>query len=436
MTENIWLLIIYLCGFLLTRSIIPILILFARVSKVYDKPDGMRKIHRKVTPTLGGVAMFVSFIVAFSASTMADQMVGFGPFVAASIILFGIGLKDDLIGLSPRSRFLAQALASIIMIVGATYPFEALGGVFNITEIPMYVGYPLAIFTLMVVINAFNLIDGVDGLAGGIALIATLFFGSWFWLAGETAWMVFSFLLASAILGFLWYNFHPAKIFMGDTGSITLGFFVGLQAIQFVRLAVAGPQVVGWQSAAPVLAVAVLIVPLFDTLRVFVMRVWKGKSPFAADRYHIHHMLIDMGLSHRQVAITLYLYTMGMVLIGVLASSVLPVTENLLLIIALSVAAVPLARYAHYRKERRRLVELGILMSGGGGLKAAEARKQTDEVEGGRKGAASVVDEAIGEGEAEEFSSPTDEPSAVNKTPGADSSKTGGVSFPHNPSLN
>jgi UDP-GlcNAc:undecaprenyl-phosphate GlcNAc-1-phosphate transferase len=155
-------------------------------------------------------------------------------------------------------------------------------------------------------VNAYNLIDGVDGLAGGIGVIASLFFGIGFFVAGEYAMAMLSAVVAASLVGYLLHNFHPASIFMGDTGSLIIGFLLAVQAIQFVGLNEASAFVEVFGPISSVMPVAILIIPLYDTLRVFILRAKRGDSPFDPGRDHIHHILIGMGMGHRKTSLTLY----------------------------------------------------------------------------------------------------------------------------------
>jgi len=346
----LWGVISMLATYWLTKQMIPVLILAAYRYQLYDLPDGERKLHAHSTPTLGGIAIFLSFMIAFSfmmgvlmpVDSLLDlSRVGF--LMAAAMLLFGIGLKDDVIGVSAKYKLTAQIIASGLVIFGLGLNLQSLGGLFGIHEIPYAVGFLLTLFTIIVLINAYNLIDGIDGLAGGIATVASLFFGSWFLYAGYFSLAMLSFVLVAAILGFLWYNMSPARIFMGDTGSLLIGFFLAVQALSFVNLGLFGEHdhVVYWQSAAPVLAMAVLIVPMYDTMRVFMIRIFRGKSPFDPDRSHLHHLLLDLGCSHRKTMYLLCGFTVVFVGVGLFLALFLTNTQLFFVLLALALVCLP-----------------------------------------------------------------------------------------------
>ena len=177
-------------------------------------------------------------------------------------------------------------------------------GFLGITTIPYYASVFLTVFTIIVITNAFNLIDGIDGLAGSLGLITTLVFGTYFYFANELTYAVMAISLSGAIVGFLIYNFSPAKIFMGDTGSLLIGLINSILVIKFIN--VAGTTGESFSlHASPALGFAVLMVPLFDTLRVFGMRILDRRSPFSPDRIHVHHYLLDLGFSHRKITFSI-----------------------------------------------------------------------------------------------------------------------------------
>jgi len=170
----------------------------------------------------------------------------------------------------------------------------------GIGKLPEVISYLLSYITIIVVVNAYNLIDGVDGLAGSLGIMTMCIFGTYFFLAEMPAYSLLAFALAGSLMAFLVFNFHPAKIFMGDSGSLLIGLVNAILVIKFITVADAGPAKLPLSSAAAI-GFSILIVPLLDTLRVFSMRIAKGRSPFSPDRNHIHHLLLDKGLNHRYV---------------------------------------------------------------------------------------------------------------------------------------
>ncbi|MDZ7719661.1 MAG: MraY family glycosyltransferase [Balneolaceae bacterium] len=336
--------IIGLCSiiaFLISKTLVPVLLLVSKRKRLFDNGAGHHKLHTGLVPTLGGVAIFTAFMVTFSASSYADDISGFGYFVAASIILFAAGLKDDLIVISPSKKLGAQFLAAALIIFGTGIQFTNLGGVFGAESISPWFGIPLTFFSVIVIINSHNLIDGIDGLGGSIGVLASLFFGYWFYKAGLYHWAAFSFILTGSILGFLWFNFPPAKIFMGDTGSLVIGLYISVLAINFVEHSLTISDVVYWEDAVPVIVAAVLVVPLYDTLRIFIVRMFNGKSPFDADNDHVHHHLMRTGFNHAHIVV--FLLAINVIILGstIILSNYLSNTWLLFSLLTLCVLLFP-----------------------------------------------------------------------------------------------
>ena len=251
-----------------------------------------------MTPNLGGVAFYISLMLVFLVSGYATP-VWVAYFLAGITLIFFSGIKDDIIVLSARKKLFFQVAAVAFLIFGGNIVITDLGGVFGIETISYGAGVALTAFTMIVVINAYNLIDGIDGLAGTIGFLICLFFGGWFWSIGNMPYAVLSFVGAGTLLGFLWFNMQPASIFMGDTGSQVIGYLLAFLSVSFVKVGQASTAYVPFENEIPILVVAVLIVPLYDTLRVFTLRAFKNGSPFKPDRLHIHHQLQDIGFSDR-----------------------------------------------------------------------------------------------------------------------------------------
>ena len=206
-------------------------------------------------------------------------------------------------------KLLAQILVAFIMVFVAKIRITGMHGLFGVEQIPDWLSYALSMFTYIVAINAYNLIDGVDGLAGGVGFLAAFCLGLWFYFTGDYTFAVVSFSLAGALLAFLRFNFQPAQIFMGDSGSLTIGLLLIALTIAMIEQKT---DYVGFafmkDVSKPVLGMAVLAYPLIDTLRIFAYRAYKGLPPFQADQNHIHHRLIKMGLNHAQTVIAIILY--------------------------------------------------------------------------------------------------------------------------------
>ena len=307
-------------SFVIVFFAIPIIIQIAKEKKLFDQPEE-RKIHKMVTPTLGGLGIFAGFIMSLLLSLPQTGNTSLQYFIASFVIIFFLGIKDDLLIISASKKFLGQIIAALILIKFAGIQLMNMSGLFGINEIPESASFILTLFTIVVITNSFNLIDGIDGLAGSIGVLSTAVFGMYFFYVGEQFFAIMSFALAGSLISFLIYNFQPAKIFMGDTGSLTVGIINSILVIKFISLA-QKPGVNLPLDSAPAIGFAVLILPLFDTLRVFILRIISGRSPFSADRNHIHHLLLDLGLSHKSTTLTCLSANVVMIVVAILMRNI------------------------------------------------------------------------------------------------------------------
>jgi len=332
----------FLTSLLIVIFGIPSIITIAKVKGLYDKPDH-RKLHSNKIPRLGGLAIVAAFSIAVSLWGIQAGESRLQFLQTAVIVLFFSGLKDDIVSISPGKKLLSQLFAGALVTIGEDIRITGFYGLFGIYEIPYLVSVILSIFVIVVVTNAFNLIDGIDGLAGGLGFIASVTFGLWFNFIDQVGWSIISFGLAGGLLGFLVFNFNPAKIFMGDAGSLSTGFLLSVMAVKFIEFN--NPIVQNYYkiSTAPVIAIAILIIPLFDTLRVFTLRILKKQSPFTADRNHLHHILLKAGLGHKEVSLVLYVTNIIFILIAFLVKDSNILTVLLIITgLALALAQIPI----------------------------------------------------------------------------------------------
>lgn len=279
---------------------IPVVIKITELKSLMEKP-GERRSHSVPTPTFGGVAIFAAVLISYFIWPINDprDLYCTNLSIVGAAILFFIGMKDDLVGIDPNKKIGFQLLSASSLIFLGHLKLDYLYGIMGFHYITDVVSIILTCFVFIALTNAMNLIDGIDGLAGGIATIASVTFGSWFLLSEHYAMATMAFALAGGLVGFLRFNFsHTSKIFMGNTGSLLIGFFLAFFAVRFVNLNTTYRFDPRSFFDAPIIAMVVLIVPIFDTLRVFMVRILNGRSPFSADRNHMHHILLDNGLSH------------------------------------------------------------------------------------------------------------------------------------------
>lgn len=330
-------------SFALTFVAIPSIISVARKKKLFDEPDH-RKSHTVNTPSLGGIGIFAGTLFSIIMWTPFKYFGDLQYILCAFIIIFLIGAKDDIDPILPSKKLLGQLFAASILVFKANIRLTSLYGIFGIGVLPEYVSIALSIFTIIVIINAFNLIDGINGLSGGLGLLISITMGTWFFLIDRVDIAIVAFSLAGSLIAFLKYNVTPAQIFMGDTGSLLLGLVCSILAILFIDLHKdLGDNQYAFKSA-PSLAIAVMILPLFDTLRVFIIRILNGKSPFYPDRSHIHHLMIDCGLSHMNATYILLVVNAIFIFIAVGLQSV----GNLYLLLILIIIAVILTSILKY----------------------------------------------------------------------------------------
>lgn len=287
-------------AFFATLTLMPIVIRIFKSINLLDKPD-KRKIHRVSTPSLGGIAIFAGILLSFLVTVPLAEMASEKYFIAAGVLIFLLGVRDDLSSLQAHHKLVVQVFSAILVVHFGDVKVEGLNGLFGIETFGWFFDEVFSIFILVVMTNAYNLIDGIDGLAGSIALIISSFFAWVAISAGSQVDVSFSLAIAGSSLAFLIYNWHPSKVFMGDTGSMLFGFMLTALMIRFLSTPVPSSLIY-----APVAtSLALFILPIYDTLRVVTIRLIAGKHPLSPDRNHIHHVLLKMGLSHSQA--TLYL---------------------------------------------------------------------------------------------------------------------------------
>lgn len=300
-----------LTSFMIVLLSTPSFITIAKLKHLFDDPSEDRKVHTAKTPLMGGMMIFAGTLFSFLLWFPSEDMGVIQYLVPSLLIMFFVGMKDDIIGTAPVKKLAAHLVVAFIMVLMADVRLTSLHGLFGVKEIPEWASIMLSVFTYIVIINAFNLIDGVDGLAAGIGFISATLFGLWFYFAGDMTYAVLAFALAGGLLGFLRFNFNPAKIFMGDSGSLTIGFLFAVLAIELVEYDAQAslPKIIS-DISKPILAMSIIVYPLIDTIRVFSLRAVKGVSPFTADRNHIHHRLMDLGLNHKQTVIIIYIFNL------------------------------------------------------------------------------------------------------------------------------
>lgn len=290
----------FILALFISYKIIPVVIRIAHLKNLVDEPNN-RTSHKKAIPTLGGIGIFIGFAVTSLLFASYYFVPEFNALLLGMLVLFFLGIKDDILVLSPRKKLVGQILVAFMITVLGDVRLTSFEGILGMYEISYWPSILFTTFLFIALINAVNLIDGIDGLASGVGILASTFFGIDFFLLGQFAWSMLCFSMAGALLAFFLYNvFGKAnKIFMGDTGSLLLGLFITTTALKFINVNVTSQSPFALDFA-PVLAVAVLALPIFDTIRVFTIRIANKKSPFHPDKRHIHHLMLRFGYSHKK----------------------------------------------------------------------------------------------------------------------------------------
>lgn len=299
----------------LSAAATPVVKMVALKLDVIDLPKGKRKIHKKPIPLLGGLAIYFSFILVMllKSGTLTTHETGI--MIGATIIVIG-GIIDDTFELRPRYKLIFQISAAVVLIIfgveisSVTNPLSYGDGYWNVG----WMTVPLTILWVIGITNALNLIDGLDGLAAGVALISSITIFVIAILNSRADAAVLTAILSGSILGFLPYNFNPAKIFMGDTGAQLLGFLLAAISIEGTIKSAAA-----FAIAVPILALGI---PIYDTLFAVIRRKINGKPIMQADRGHLHHRLLDMGLNQRQAVIIMYLISALLGSIAIIAMQI------------------------------------------------------------------------------------------------------------------
>ena len=333
---------------------IPPILRVAKKRNLFDFIDE-RKIHSAAIPPFGGVAIFLGFILSTIITTHNQTFITFKYIVAAVILLFFAGLKDDLVNISVRKKFYLQGMAALLLIILGDIRLTYGHGFFGIYEINYFFSIILTLFIILSIINAFNFIDGIDGLAAGLGIVASLFFGIWFFRAGQNRFSVMSFALAGSLCGFFIYNVFGGKnkLFMGDTGSLITGLIVSVLVIHFNELNI--NKSFAWSvNAAPTVSFSVVLVPLIDTLRVIIIRLSNRKSPFSPDINHIHHRLLSLIPDHFSVTLILTSSATVLILISILFDQIFTnVTLQFLIMFFIGIALSLLPSHILRKKEHK-----------------------------------------------------------------------------------
>lgn len=315
--------LLFIGSFLLTYLTIPRIIGVVEYKRLMDDP-GHRSSHKSKTPTLGGIAFFYCLIFTLFFIKDRAEHLEYIYIIPGLTILFIVGLKDDLVVLSPVSKLAAQVLAISFVLVNDSFGIESLNGFLNIYEIPYYLYLVIGGFLMLTIINSYNLIDGIDGLASIVGIVIMVIYTTIFYLSQEYFFALIAITMNACLMAFFGFNVSSSKkIFMGDTGSLIVGFIISVLTLKFLALEpTAYGELPFLLENAPLIAISILIVPLFDTARVFAIRLANKRGPFSPDRNHVHHVLIDFwGLSHKQASFIIGCFNIIFVVLFIILGS-------------------------------------------------------------------------------------------------------------------
>jgi UDP-N-acetylmuramyl pentapeptide phosphotransferase/UDP-N-acetylglucosamine-1-phosphate transferase len=289
-------------SYLAARFIIIKLLDISILEDLLDQPDDVRKFHRRAVSPFGGVALFIGLILSIGLNDAVwINSREFPRYFVAFVMIFFLGLKDDLVPIPAGKKLLGQILVASVITFDNNFLVSSLQGLFGIYNIPILASYLVTVLAVVLIINAYNLIDGADGLAGSLGLFATFIFGLYFIFNGFISYGILALSFTTCLFVFLLYNFEPAKIFMGDSGSMLTGLVISILGIKFVELAPTATRLP--VASSLVVVFGLLLFPIMDMFRVFVLRLKTGKSPFKADRIHAHHLLVDRGRTHKNLVL-------------------------------------------------------------------------------------------------------------------------------------
>ncbi|MDH3795881.1 MAG: undecaprenyl/decaprenyl-phosphate alpha-N-acetylglucosaminyl 1-phosphate transferase [Flavobacteriaceae bacterium] len=354
----------------MTYLTIPKIIGVVEYKRLMDNPT-KRSSHLSKTPTLGGIAFFYTLIFALFFIQGRDTFNEATFIIPGLTILFIVGLKDDLVVLSPGSKLIAQAVAVSFILANESFTIFSLNGFLNINEIPYYLYLAIGMFIMIIIINSYNLIDGIDGLASIVGIVILIIYTTIFYSSQEYFFALLSITMNAILMAFFGFNISShRKIFMGDTGSLIVGFVISILTLKFLALKPEAYESLPFLlENAPLIAIAILIVPLFDTARVFTIRIVNNRGPFSPDRNHIHHVLIDFwGLSHKQASFIIGCFNLLFVLLFIILGST---TKNIWMVMIL-VGSVVILGYIFFKynysfatlkqkiRLRKKLDEFGI----------------------------------------------------------------------------
>ncbi len=314
--------IVFVFALTLSSVSVPLVIKLAIKKRLLGEYGEGRHVHKGFVPRLGGVAIYIGFILSQIYFIISHQGNGYisQPYlllVFSSALLFFMGVLDDLVDLKANLKFCIQLIIGLILVWQADVRIESFYGLFGLQTLPLWFSYLFSTAVIVFFINAYNLIDGIDSLSSSIGMYVLFCFGCVFLYNNSYLDCIIVFSVFGALLGFWLYNKPPAKIFMGDSGTLSVGLLIAYCAIRVSNLPIDNQD-----TYSPVFAMIVWVYPVIDTLRVFTKRIMKGVSPFTPDRNHIHHLLLELDYSHGKATFIIMLFSMVLSILAYILKSV------------------------------------------------------------------------------------------------------------------
>lgn len=335
------LLVSFFLSLLVVSWIHPRLVKIALLKNIVDNPDA-RKLQRTPVPVLGGVAVFFGIVIGIGSIESAVNSSGLLIVIMAMMAMLYTGTMDDILNLSPALRFLIEILVVLLLIHAGGYCIDDFHGLWGIGRIPRWIAVPLTVVASVGIINAINLIDGVNGLSSGFCILACMMFGTLFYLSGDMKMTLLAVVSVGALIPFFFHNVFgkTSKMFIGDGGTLVMGIIMSIFVIEILQSGSLCAAYVGESIGLIPFALAVLCIPVFDTLRVMSTRILKGTSPFHPDKTHLHHMFIELGASHMATTLAILSLNVSVVLCWwLLAVSGAPIDVQLYAVAGMSLLA-------------------------------------------------------------------------------------------------
>ncbi|MFN8255341.1 MAG: MraY family glycosyltransferase [Bacteroidales bacterium] len=348
----------FFTAFIVTYVSIPTIVKVARTKHLFDEPDE-RSSHTRKTPTLGGLAIFGGFVISTGLCINIAEIPEFQYVIPALIIVFFIGIKDDILIIAPITKFAGQIAASLVIVVIGGIRITNFHGFFGINEVNYLVSVAVTLLTILVIINGFNFIDGVDGLSASIGIITSSTFVVFFLIAGKIQLVIVALALIGALSAFFWFNVYGKrnKIFMGDTGSLIIGLILSLLVIAFNQYNIDKTRSYAIYPA-PTVSFGILIIPLFDLLRVMFIRIIIKRPLLKPDKNHLHHQLLELGLKHKQVTLIISVVNIFFILFVFYTATFISIRRQLLLILLLAIGLSYIPPYLISRKKKKQVLHL------------------------------------------------------------------------------